>query len=36
MLAAWGSSNAAADLNVDGTVDARDLAIVLYLWRQTN
>ena len=28
----WGTSNASADLNMDGTVDAEDLALLLNGW----
>jgi hypothetical protein len=32
LLAAWGSTGGAADLNGDGTVDARDLTVLLGAW----
>jgi hypothetical protein len=32
LLAAWGTSNATADINGSGSVDASDLAIVLAGW----
>jgi hypothetical protein len=32
MLNAWGTTNAAADLNDDGTVGGADLALLLGSW----
>jgi len=32
VLAAWGAAGVDADLNADGGVDGRDLAIVLGVW----
>jgi hypothetical protein len=32
LLAAWGGTNAAADLDDSGSVGARDLAILLAAW----
>jgi hypothetical protein len=32
LLSAWGTGNAAADLNDDGTVGSADIAIMLSAW----
>jgi hypothetical protein len=32
MLSAWGTSNAAADLDADGTVGPADLSLLLSSW----